>query len=70
MLFEQTWEDPHHLDPETNAKGDNDPLDVCEIGSTVSITNNESTVTTSQQANKPTSQQANQPWVKVFCQTN
>lgn len=31
----QTWEDPEHVDPRTNAKGDNDPLDVCEIGSKV-----------------------------------
>jgi len=28
----QTWEDPHHIDAATNAKGDNDPIDVCEIG--------------------------------------
>lgn len=28
----QTWEDPSHVDPNTKAKGDNDPLDVCEIG--------------------------------------
>jgi len=28
----QTWEDPNHVDPDTKAKGDNDPLDVCEIG--------------------------------------
>lgn len=28
----QTWEDPSHMDPNTNCKGDNDPLDVCEIG--------------------------------------
>lgn len=28
----QTWEDPSHVDPRTNAKGDNDPLDACEIG--------------------------------------
>ena len=28
----QTWEDPGHMDPNTDAKGDNDPLDVCEIG--------------------------------------
>lgn len=28
----QTWEDPNHIDPATNAKGDNDPIDVCEIG--------------------------------------
>lgn len=29
----QTWENPSHLDPSTKAKGDNDPIDVCEIGS-------------------------------------
>lgn len=28
----QTWEDPNHTDPETGTKGDQDPLDVCEIG--------------------------------------
>jgi len=28
----QTWEDPNHIDSATNAKGDNDPIDVCEIG--------------------------------------
>jgi len=28
----QTWEDPAHTDPSTNCKGDNDPIDVCEIG--------------------------------------
>lgn len=28
----QTWEDPNHTDDETGTKGDNDPLDVCEIG--------------------------------------
>ncbi|XP_004365653.2 inorganic pyrophosphatase [Capsaspora owczarzaki ATCC 30864] len=33
--FPQTWEDPHHVTPETGAKGDNDPLDVCEIGEAV-----------------------------------
>merc|ERR1719362_1177151 len=31
----QTWEDPTHTDPSTNCKGDNDPIDVCEIGSTI-----------------------------------
>ena len=31
--FPQTWEDPTHKNPETGAFGDNDPLDVCEIGS-------------------------------------
>jgi inorganic pyrophosphatase len=28
----QTWEDPDHVDPNTKLKGDNDPLDVVEIG--------------------------------------
>ncbi|XP_071952154.1 inorganic pyrophosphatase-like [Antedon mediterranea] len=31
----QTWEDPSHTDPDTNCAGDNDPLDVCEIGQRV-----------------------------------
>lgn len=31
----QTWEDPNTVHPETKAKGDNDPLDVCEIGELV-----------------------------------
>ncbi|XP_042896366.1 uncharacterized protein [Parasteatoda tepidariorum] len=31
----QTWEDPNHIDESTNCKGDNDPVDVCEIGSRV-----------------------------------
>ncbi len=30
--FPQTWEDPSFITPETNAKGDMDPLDVCEVG--------------------------------------
>ena len=30
--FPQTWEDPQVKHPETGANGDNDPLDVCEIG--------------------------------------
>lgn len=29
----QTWEDPTHKDANTNQLGDNDPIDVCEIGS-------------------------------------
>lgn len=33
--FPQTWEDPSHFDPATNAKGDNDPIDVLEIGQRV-----------------------------------
>ena len=31
----QTWEWPEHVDPNTAAKGDNDPIDVIEIGSKV-----------------------------------
>jgi inorganic pyrophosphatase len=34
----QTWEDPNVTHPETKAKGDNDPLDVCEIGEQVGYT--------------------------------
>lgn len=29
----QTWEDPNHIDSDTQTVGDNDPIDVCEIGS-------------------------------------
>ncbi|XP_065194304.1 inorganic pyrophosphatase-like [Sycon ciliatum] len=28
----QTWEDPGHKDARTECNGDNDPIDVCEIG--------------------------------------
>jgi len=35
ILSPQTWEDPTQLHAETKAKGDNDPLDVCEIGEQV-----------------------------------
>ncbi|XP_047433622.1 inorganic pyrophosphatase 2, mitochondrial [Mugil cephalus] len=31
----QTWEDPNHKDKDTNCCGDNDPIDVCEIGTQV-----------------------------------
>uniref|UniRef100_G3NCL1 inorganic diphosphatase n=1 Tax=Gasterosteus aculeatus aculeatus TaxID=481459 RepID=G3NCL1_GASAC len=31
----QTWEDPSHKDGDTGYCGDNDPIDVCEIGSKV-----------------------------------
>lgn len=31
----QTWENPHHVDPATQARGDNDPVDVLEIGARV-----------------------------------
>ncbi|KAK2801377.1 Inorganic pyrophosphatase [Emmonsiellopsis sp. PD_5] len=37
-LRKQTWEDPNVVHPETKAKGDNDPLDVCEIGELVGYT--------------------------------
>lgn len=30
--FPRTWEDPRHVSAETGYPGDNDPLDVCEIG--------------------------------------
>jgi len=36
--FPQTWEDPNHSHPETKARGDNDPLDVCEIGEQIGFT--------------------------------
>jgi len=36
--FPQTWEDPQVTHTETKAKGDNDPLDVCEIGEQVGYT--------------------------------
>jgi inorganic pyrophosphatase len=32
----QTWEDPEHVD-ETGFAGDNDPVDVCDIGSRVAL---------------------------------
>lgn len=31
----QTWENPNHTDENTGAKGDNDPVDICEIGQRV-----------------------------------
>ncbi|RXN30154.1 inorganic pyrophosphatase-like protein [Labeo rohita] len=33
----ETWEDPNHTDKETMCCGDNDPIDVCEIGSKVCV---------------------------------
>jgi len=36
--FPQTWENPQFLDQRTEAKGDNDPLDVCDISSIVKPT--------------------------------
>lgn len=32
---DQTWEDPTYIHAETNAKGDNDPIDVIEIGEAI-----------------------------------
>jgi len=34
----QTWENPELVDQHTQQKGDNDPIDICEIGSTVLAT--------------------------------
>ena len=31
----QTWENPRHVDQNTKQTGDNDPIDVCEIGSRI-----------------------------------
>ncbi|CAF1324888.1 unnamed protein product [Rotaria sordida] len=31
----QTWEDPNHVDKDTKTTGDNDPLDVCEISTSL-----------------------------------
>ncbi|MGH0157615.1 UNVERIFIED_CONTAM: hypothetical protein FKN15_033969 [Acipenser sinensis] len=31
----QTWEDPSHKDNDTKGCGDNDPIDVCDIGSKI-----------------------------------
>jgi len=36
--FSQTWENPSLLNPDTNAKGDNDPLDVVDIGGRLGVT--------------------------------
>ncbi|XP_056136059.1 inorganic pyrophosphatase 2, mitochondrial [Lampris incognitus] len=33
----QTWEDPNHTDKDTNCCGDNDPVDVCDIGTQVCL---------------------------------
>lgn len=33
--IEKTWEDPDKTDKDTQCCGDNDPIDVCEIGSQV-----------------------------------
>lgn len=34
----QTWEDPNLTDSHTSCKGDNDPIDICEIGEKVCYT--------------------------------
>lgn len=34
-LFSKTWEDPNHTDKDTECCGDNDPIDVCDIGTQV-----------------------------------
>lgn len=34
----QTWEDPSHIHQDSGSKGDNDPLDACEIGRAVAST--------------------------------
>ncbi|KAK3312000.1 inorganic pyrophosphatase [Apodospora peruviana] len=34
----QTWEDPNSKNPDTGKKGDNDPLDACEIGRAIATT--------------------------------
>ena len=31
-MFPRTWEDPEHINPDAGVGGDNDPLDVVEIG--------------------------------------
>ena len=33
--FPQTWEYPGYVDPNTGCRGDNDPIDVCEIGTKI-----------------------------------
>ncbi|XP_058262805.1 inorganic pyrophosphatase 2, mitochondrial isoform X2 [Hemibagrus wyckioides] len=33
--FPQTWEDPGHTDGDTKCCGDNDPIDMCDIGNKV-----------------------------------
>jgi inorganic pyrophosphatase len=36
--FPQTWENPATVHPDTKAKGDNDPIDVVDLSSTVGVT--------------------------------
>lgn len=35
FFSEKTWEDPNYTDKDTECCGDNDPIDVCEIGTQV-----------------------------------
>lgn len=35
--MEKTWEDPNHTDKDTMCCGDNDPIDVCDIGTQVRL---------------------------------
>ena len=37
LFILQTWEDPAHKDEHTHQNGDNDPIDVCEIGFKVDL---------------------------------
>jgi len=37
VWYLQTWEDPAHKDEHTQQNGDNDPIDVCEIGFKVNL---------------------------------
>lgn len=37
LVLKQTWEDPNHTDKDTKCCGDNDPIDVCEIGTLVRL---------------------------------
>lgn len=40
FFYKQTWENPEVLDEATGCKGDNDPIDVLEIGYKVNILKN------------------------------
>ena len=35
VIFWQTWEDPGVVDESTKCKGDNDPVDACDISTLV-----------------------------------
>lgn len=37
FLWSQTWEDPNHKDSDTGCCGDNDPIDICDIGNKVQL---------------------------------